>query len=97
MSHMRLLLILFALCPLISAFAAEPRLLAHYMPCYAAKDVSGAWGWHWTMNHFNPEQFKWDAQWKIASHKHTIMQELGGFDHGKMPEPAFPQLLKFVE
>ena len=27
----------------------------------------------------------------------TTLHEMGGFDHGKMPEPAFPLLLKFVE
>ena len=26
------------------------------MPWYAAKPISGHWGWHWTMNHFDPEQ-----------------------------------------
>ena len=29
-------------------------LLAHYMPWYQAKPFSPAWGWHWTMNKFNP-------------------------------------------
>jgi acetyl esterase/lipase len=76
---MRLLLILFALCPLLSAFSAEPQLLAHYMPWYATKDVSGAWGWHWTMNHFDPEQKKWDDQRKIASHDYPL---IGPYDSG---------------
>jgi hypothetical protein len=30
-------------------------LLAHYMPWYTSKPYSGQWGWHWTMNHFNPD------------------------------------------
>ncbi len=30
-------------------------LLAHYMPWYQAKPFSSAWGWHWTMNKFNPD------------------------------------------
>jgi hypothetical protein len=34
---------------------------------------------------------------KLAGHKATTLHELDGFDHGKMPEPAFPLLLKFVE
>ena len=76
---MRLLLILFALCPLLSAFSAEPRLLAHYMPWYATKDISGAWGWHWTMNHFDPEQKRWDDQRKIASHDYPL---IGPYDSG---------------
>ena len=31
-------------------------LLAHYMPWYASKTISGQWGWHWTMNHFDPDK-----------------------------------------
>ncbi len=34
----------------------RPLLLAHYMPWYQTPDVSGVWGWHWTMDHFNPAQ-----------------------------------------
>ena len=33
-------------------------VLVHYMPWYASKPVSGEWGWHWTMNRFNPETVK---------------------------------------
>lgn len=36
--------------------APPPKLLAHVMPWYAAKPISGHWGWHWTMNRFDPEQ-----------------------------------------
>jgi len=32
----------------------------------------------------------------IAGHKHTILYELQGFDHGGMAEPAFPLLLREV-
>ena len=35
---------------------AQPLILAHYMPWYQSKDFSGSWGWHWTMNHFNPDK-----------------------------------------
>ena len=33
----------------------KPLVLAHYMPWYESKTISGKWGWHWTMNHFDPE------------------------------------------
>ncbi len=33
---------------------------------------------------------------KLAGHKHTTLYELQGFDHGGMPTPAFPLLLKEV-
>ncbi|MEO7718385.1 MAG: glycoside hydrolase family 71/99-like protein [Capsulimonas sp.] len=35
---------------------AQPLILAHYMPWYQSKAFSGSWGWHWTMNHFNPDR-----------------------------------------
>ena len=31
-------------------------ILAHYMPWYTAKPFDDHWGWHWTMNHFDPDQ-----------------------------------------
>lgn len=52
-------------------------------------------GWHWTMNHFYPEQTKWDDLRKIVSHDYPLIGD--GFDHGKMPESAFPLLLKWVD
>jgi len=65
-----LLTIIIGACILSSMDAANgqdnmterPLLLAHYMPWYQTPDVSGYWGWHWTMNHFDP------AQKQIASH-----------------------------
>jgi hypothetical protein len=34
---------------------------------------------------------------KLSDHKATTLHQLDGFDHGKMPEPAFPLLLKLME
>jgi acetyl esterase/lipase len=34
---------------------------------------------------------------KLGGHQDVTLHELGGFDHGKMPEPAFPLLLKFIQ
>jgi hypothetical protein len=34
---------------------------------------------------------------QVAGHKNTTLRELEGYDHGGMPEPAFPLLLKFIE
>lgn len=46
----------------------RPLLMAHYMPWYQTPEVSGQWGWHWTMNHFTPTQAE-DGQWmNFASH-----------------------------
>ncbi|MCA9887580.1 MAG: DUF5110 domain-containing protein [Anaerolineae bacterium] len=45
----------------------RPLLLAHYMPWYQTPDVSGYWGWHWTMEHFNPAMVDADGHPQIAS------------------------------
>ena len=29
-------------------------MMVHYMPWFVSQPYSGSWGWHWTMNHFNP-------------------------------------------
>jgi hypothetical protein len=44
----------------------KQQILAHVMPWYASKPISGVWGWHWTMNHFNPEKFT-NGRREIAS------------------------------
>lgn len=49
------------------ARAESQLLLAHYMPWFEAKPVSRSWGWHWTMNHFDPEK-QTDGKREIASH-----------------------------
>lgn len=59
--------------------AAEPRLLAHYMPWYATAAVSGRWGWHWTMDRFDPEPIRWDGTRKIAAHDTPL---IGPYDSG---------------
>jgi hypothetical protein len=46
----------------------RPLLFAHYMPWYQTPDVSGYWGWHWTMEHFNPENMDVNGRREIASH-----------------------------
>lgn len=58
---------------------ARKTVLAHYMPWYASKPVSGVWGWHWTMDHFNPDQIKADGRREIASHDSPL---IGPYDSG---------------
>lgn len=53
-------------------------LLAHYMPWYQAKPYSNVWGWHWTMNKFDPEREQKDdssesAKRQIASHFYPVI------------------------
>lgn len=53
-------------------------LLAHYMPWYVAKPYSDVWGWHWTMNYFDPEQ-QTGGRREIASHFYPL---IGPYDSG---------------
>ena len=51
---------------------APVLVLAHYMPWYVAKPNSPLWGWHWTMNHFDPERLE-DGKRQIASHFYPLI------------------------
>lgn len=53
--------------------SASPRIMVHYMPWYASEPVSGAWGWHWTMNHFDPNTIAADGRREIASHYYPLI------------------------
>lgn len=55
-----------------SAEAGRPRILAHYMPWYQAPPQAKSWGWHWTMNHFDPEQTD-QGRRSIASHFYPLI------------------------
>jgi hypothetical protein len=47
--------------------AGSKSLMVYYMPWYASKAHSGNWGWHWTMDHFNPEVVTATGERQIAS------------------------------
>jgi hypothetical protein len=60
------------LCPLVTLFAvsvcAAPKpVMVHFMPWYVAEPFSSTWGWHWTMNHFDPNSITTNGQREIAS------------------------------
>ena len=57
----------------------QPVVLAHYMPWFAAKPQSPQWGWHWTMNHFDPERVDSAGRRPIASH---FYPRIGPYDSG---------------
>jgi acetyl esterase/lipase len=48
------------------------------------------------MGRYEENAYFWRAM-KLAGHADVTLHELQGFDHGRMPEPAFPLLLKFVK
>jgi hypothetical protein len=54
------------------------RILAHYMPWYEAKPVSASFGWHWTMNTFDPGASK-SGRPGLASHYRPL---IGPYDSG---------------
>lgn len=51
----------------LSASAASKPVMVHYMPWFIAKPYSANWGWHWTMNHFNPDAIDPSGKRQIAS------------------------------
>jgi hypothetical protein len=53
--------------PASSASTNDKPVMVYYMPWYAAKPFSGEWGWHWTMNHFNPDKVNASGEREIAS------------------------------
>ena len=36
--------------------AKSKTVMVYYMPWFTARPYSENWGWHWTMNHFNPDR-----------------------------------------
>ena len=56
----------FFLEPLSTSAASKP-VMVHYMPWFVARPYSANWGWHWTMNHFNPESINPSGEREIAS------------------------------
>ncbi|MEJ0091089.1 MAG: glycoside hydrolase family 71/99-like protein [Limisphaerales bacterium] len=50
-----------------SAQTASKVVMVYYMPWFTAKPYSGTWGWHWTMDHFNPDQVNASGERQIAS------------------------------
>ena len=75
--------------------AQEPPLvLAHYMPWFQGRDGDGRWGFHWTMNHFDPERLRWDGQREAASHDYPL---IGLYDSGESATlECHALLLKFA-
>jgi len=53
--------------------ATNKPVLVHYMPWNLAKPYSSVWGWHWTMNHYNPDTFNAQGQRNIASHYYPLI------------------------
>ncbi|MBN1481930.1 T9SS C-terminal target domain-containing protein [candidate division KSB1 bacterium] len=50
----------------------KPLLIAHFMPWYVAPPIESNWGWHWTMNFFNPNNIDENGKREIASHYYPL-------------------------
>ena len=72
---MKPLLILIAFSALSIQAADKPTkpVLAHYMPWYASKPISGHWGWHWTMDQFKPDKIGANGRRELASHYRPLI------------------------
>ena len=68
----------------------KPRLMVHYMPWFIAKEGSGSWGYHWTMNYFNPDQLDDEGKRKIASHYYPL---IGPYDSNDVDVLEYQVLL----
>jgi hypothetical protein len=57
----------FVLAAPVASPAASKTVMVYYMPWYTAKPYSDGWGWHWTMDHFNPDMVNASGERQIAS------------------------------
>jgi hypothetical protein len=60
--------------------AASKQVMVHYMPWYVAKPYSSSWGWHWTMNHFNPDIIGGNGNRQIASWYYPLIGPYDSLD-----------------
>jgi hypothetical protein len=77
----RIVVVLLALAlsfPALASAAGKP-MLVRYRPWFTAKPFGDAWGWHWTMNRFDPDQFDPAGQRRIASWYRPL---IGPYDSG---------------
>lgn len=61
-----------------TAVARRPLVMAHYMPWYSSDRSKNSYGWHWTMDHFDPTKQE-DGLPQLASKFHPL---LGAYDSG---------------
>lgn len=69
-------------------------IMVHYMPWYASRPFSGHWGWHWTMDHFNPDNIGANGKQQIASHYQPLTGAYDSNDSALLEYQVF--LMKFT-
>jgi hypothetical protein len=60
--------------------AGQKPLMVHYMPWFVGKPYSGSWGWHWTMNHFNPDVTDPNGRKDVASWYYPLIGPYDSID-----------------
>ena len=75
-AFIRISMVLTALSCAVRVQADEPGMdrliLVHYQPWYQAKSPQTPWGWHWTMDKYDPEQ-SIAGKREIASHLYPLI------------------------
>jgi hypothetical protein len=56
-----------------AAPAGRKVVMVYYMPWFSGKPFSASWGWHWTMDHFNPDVINAVGQREIASWYYPVI------------------------
>ncbi len=56
----------------------RPLVIAHYMPWFATPQFSGSYGYHWTVNQFDPGKIQ-NGKYEIGSHYRPL---IGPYDSG---------------
>ncbi len=63
-----------------TAHGAPKPVMVHYMPWFVSQPYSGSWGWHWTMNHFNPNVTDSNGRQDIASWYYPLIGPYDSLD-----------------
>lgn len=63
-----------------AAEGAPKTVMVHYMPWFVSQPYSGSWGWHWTMNHFNPNVTNPNGRQDIASWYYPLIGPYDSLD-----------------
>jgi len=62
------------------AGAAPKPVMVHYLPWFVSQPYSGSWGWHWTMNFFNPNLTGGNGEREIASWYYPLIGPYDSLD-----------------
>jgi hypothetical protein len=62
------------------ACSAPKSVMVYYMPWFTAKPYSDNWGWHWTMDHFDPDTVGASGERQIASWYYPLIGPYDSLD-----------------